>query len=146
MKNAKCKMMTKFIDRTESGLESDNMGKKNAVLEKSYDFSVHVVLFCKILIEERREYVISKQLMKSGTSIGANVEEAQRAQSKKDFISKMSISLKEAQESHYWLRLIRDTNYATADAIKPLLVEVEELIALLTSIIKSTKQNLNDES
>ena len=139
-------MMTKFIDRTESGLESDNMGKKNAVLEKSYDFSVHVVLFCKILIEERREYVISKQLMKSGTSIGANVEEAQRAQSKKDFISKMSISLKEAQESHYWLRLIRDTNYATADAIKPLLVEVEELIALLTSIIKSTKQNLNDES
>ena len=87
---------------------------------------------------EKKEYVLSKQLLKSGTSIGANVEEAQAAQSKKDFISKMSIASKEARETHYWLRLLKYGGYIAKDEI---IQDCEELIRLLTSIVKSSEGN-----
>lgn len=86
--------------------------------------------------------MISKQVLRSGTSIGTMIEEANQAESKADFIHKLSIANKEANETHYWLRLIRDTQIVTED-ILPLLTDCEELIKLLTAIIKSTKQNLS---
>lgn len=88
---------------------------------------------------QKREYVLSKQLLKSGTSIGANIEEAQQAQSRNDFISKISIALKEANETRYWLRLIVDTGFATSERITPLVTQIQELLAMLTSCIKTTK-------
>lgn len=119
------------------------MDKSNPIQEKSYVFAVHVVHFCKKLREERKEYILSKQLFKSGTSIGANVEEALHAPSKKDFASKLSIALKEAHESHYWIRLIRDGGFATQEKVIPLSVkEADEIISLLTSIIKSARKNM----
>ncbi len=100
-----------------------------------------IVFFCKKL-QEQKEFVLSKQLLKSGTSIGANIEEANQAQSKSDFISKLCISLKEGQETQFWLRLLRDTQYADSHACEILLGELKEILALLTSIIKTTKKNL----
>lgn len=116
------------------------MKKQNPIQEKSYYFALHIVLFCKnVLIEKKREYVLSKQLLKSGTSIGANVEEGIHAPSKKDFANKLSIALKEAHETKYWLSLLRDTGYASEEEIKHLLPELTEVIALLTSIIKTAR-------
>lgn len=93
-------------------------------------------------MQVKKEYVISKQLLKAGTSIGANVEEAQQAQSKKDFIAKLSISLKEANETRYWLRLISDSSKEDQKSAHLLIQEVEELIRLLTAIIKKAKTNM----
>jgi len=119
------------------------MPNDNIIKKKSYKFALNTALFCKMLIEERREYVLSKQLMKSGTSVGANVEEALHAESKQDFIHKLSIALKEAHESHFWLHIIRDSGYATKEDLGHLFKEVNEVISLITAIIKSTKHNLN---
>jgi four helix bundle protein len=87
------------------------MEKDNVVKNKSYQFSLDIIALYKYLTNEKNEYVLSKQLLRSGTSIGANVEEAIASQSKKEFIAKLNISLKEAHESHYWLRLLKDSNY-----------------------------------
>jgi len=102
------------------------------------NFSLEIIKFCRKLIN-RKEFVIGKQLLKSGTSVGANIEEAQQAQSKKDFVSKLSISLKEASETRYWLMLIRDSNLAQKNEVNLLLQKIAELIRLLVSIIKSSK-------
>lgn len=114
--------------------------KENVIKEKSYAFALAVVPFCRRL-QEQREYVLSRQLTKSGTSIGANVEEAQAAQSRADFLSKMSVALKEARESDYWLRVLRDCGeFPNFDF--HLLVELsEELIRILTSIVKTTGES-----
>ena len=117
------------------------MEKSNPIREKSYSFALQIVRFCKIMIE-KKEYILSKQLMKSGTSIGANVEEALQGQSRKDFIAKLSISLKEAHETVFWLRLIRDSEYATSEEVRPLFEKLDEIISLLTSIIKTSKESL----
>ena len=109
--------------------------------EKSYHFALGTVLFCKWMIEERKEFVLSKQLMKSGTSVGANIEEAQQAQSKNDFISKLSIALKEAYESRFWFRLIRDAKYAEIDRINPLMIELDSIISMLVRSIQTAKNN-----
>ncbi len=114
------------------------LNKINIVIDKSFDFAIKIIDLYKYLRYEKKEYVLSKQLLRSGTSIGANVEEAQAAQSKKDFISKMSISSKEARETHYWLRLLRRSNYIAKDEI---IQDCEELIRLLTSIVKSSETN-----
>jgi len=88
------------------------MGKNNSILkDKSYNFSVRVVKLCKFLQEEKREYILSKQIIRSGTSVGASIFEAEYAQSNLDFIHKFSISLKEANETLYWLSLLKDTDY-----------------------------------
>jgi four helix bundle protein len=112
--------------------------KANVVLEKSYQFALEIVALCKQL-QELKEFVISKQLLKSGTSIGANVEEAVGGHSKKDFVAKMIIALKEARESNYWLRLLRDSGLSPGDTTGALLLQSEEMIKLLTAIIKTSR-------
>ncbi len=115
-------------------------GEPNIVLEKSYDFALAIIGLYQRMVD-MREFVLSKQLLRSGTSIGANVEEAQGAQSTKDFISKLSIAFKEARESRYWLRLLNRSTLCVLD-YKPYLIQVEELIRLLSSIIKTSKARL----
>ena len=114
------------------------MPKPNVIRDKTYSFSVKIVFFCRKMIEVK-EFVLSKQLLKSGTSIGANVREAIQAQSRPDFISKLSIALKEAHETEYWLSLIQDTTPAFAKEALQLQEEVKQIISLLTAIIKTTK-------
>jgi len=116
--------------------------RDNVIKTKSYDFALRVVKLYKHLISEQKEYVLSKQLLRSGTSVGANIEEGLSGQSKKDFIAKLFISLKEAKESHYWIRLLRDSDYLDKELAESFLKDVDELISILTAIIKSTKNNL----
>jgi len=115
---------------------------KSIIVTKSYQFALKIIELYKFLSYEKKEYVLSKQILKSGTSIGANVEEAQAAISKRDFISKISIASKEARETHYWLRLLKDSNYLLSK-YNPLLDECEELKRILISIIKTSQENLN---
>ena len=111
--------------------------KENIVLDKSFAFAVRIVNMYKYLTEQKKEYVLSKQLLRCGTSIGANATEAQRAQSKPDFKSKMSIALKEAYEVDYWLRLLYATEYLEDNAYKSMRDDNEELISLLIAICKT---------
>lgn len=117
------------------------MKQNNPIRDKSYAFALSIVHFCMSLMRNKREYVLSKQLLKSGTSIGANIHEAIRAQSRNDFIAKMSIAHKETQETQYWITLIRDSGFASAEATRDLLISIEEIIKLLSAILKSTKLN-----
>ena len=105
--------------------------KNNIIKEKSFSFAVDIVSIYKIL-NERKEFVLSKQLLRSGTSIGANVREAEHAQSKADFIHKLSISLKEANETEYWLDLLYEVDYLTQSEFESLKPKVIELLKLLT--------------
>lgn len=111
--------------------------KENLVKDKSYQFALRIIELYKILVQAN-EYVMSRQLLKSGTSIGANIEESLAGQSRADFLSKMSIASKEARETHYWLRLLRDSQTVPNDKIAPLLAESESLINILSSIVKTT--------
>lgn len=113
---------------------------ENVIVTKSYSFAVSVVKFCFEMQDKKREYVISRQLLKSGTSIGANIEEAQGAISKAEFISKVQISLKEAKETKYWLRLIKDAGVYQNELSEQLLKDCIEIIIILTSILKSSKE------
>ena len=113
--------------------------KDNAIVAKSFSFALQIVDLYRLLVEQKREYVLSKQLLRSGTSIGANVNEAVDAQSTADFIHKMSISLKEARETHYWLRLLSESQYI--DSHHPQIDSCEELIRILTAIVKTSKEN-----
>ena len=115
------------------------MGKPNPLLDKSYAFAVQIVGLCRSLQEKRKEFVVSKQLLKSGTSIGANIEEATQAQSKGDFVSKLSIALKEAHESRFWLRLLRDTHLVDAATAEKFLLDLQEIIRILVASIKTAK-------
>lgn len=117
------------------------MAKPNPLRDKSYAFSIKIVHFCRKMQKEK-EYILSKQLLKSGTSIGANVAEAAHAQSKPDFISKLSIALKEGNESDFWLRLIRDTTPIFVKEAQSLLLELNEIISLLVASINTAKKNL----
>ncbi len=111
------------------------------VEKKSFDFAVRIVNLYKHLTAEKKEYVMSKQLLKSGTSIGANVSEGEQGQSKADFHSKMCIALKEANETYYWLRLLFATDYLTEKEYLSIEIDIKEIIALLTSICKTTQNN-----
>ena len=112
--------------------------KSNVVREKSFGFALSVIEVYRQCASQR-EFVLSKQLLRSGTSIGANVEEASAAQSRADFISKMSIASKEARETVYWLQLLQASQIVNFD-FQPLLNDADELVRLLTSIVKSTSQ------
>ena len=112
----------------------------NIVAAKSYAFAIRCVKLYKYLCEEKHDFVIGKQLMRSGTSIGANVKEAMRGVSKADFTAKMSIALKEASESEFWIELLRDTEYVTEQQAESILSDCHELLKLLMSIIKTSKQ------
>ena len=117
--------------------------KDNIILDKSFAFAIRVVKLYKYLCDEKKEYVLSKQLLRCGTSIGANINEAQAGQSKADFIAKMSISSKEARESKYWIDLLIKTDYLDINEIyvQSLISDIEEIIKLLTSIVKSSQGN-----
>lgn len=117
------------------------MGKENIIQRKSYVFALKVVKLHQYLCNEKNEYIISKQLLRSATSVGANIEEAIGAQSKKDFISKLSIAYKEARESHYWIRLLTDAKYIQNDANIILLRDIEEILKIIGSILKTMKKN-----
>ena len=114
--------------------------KDNIVLDKSFDFAVRIVNLYKYMTEQKKEYVLSKQILRCGTSIGANTAEAQRGQSKADFAAKMSIALKEAYESDYWLRLLYSTEYIEEKVYNSLKKDNEELIKLLMSICKKASE------
>lgn len=114
----------------------------NSVIEnKSFQFAVRIVNLYKHLTTEKKEYVLSKQLLKSGTSIGANVSEAEHGQSRADFYSKLSISLKEAHETHYWIKLLYETKFLSEKEFNSLETDIKEIIFLLTSICKTTQNN-----
>ncbi|MGM9601826.1 MAG: four helix bundle protein [Faecousia sp.] len=110
------------------------------VAEKPFDFAVRIVKLCQHLQNSKQEYVLSKQLMRSGTSVGANVSEARQGQSRADFVSKMSIALKETTETKYWLRLLQATDFLTEKEYLSINSDCVEIEKMLTSIIKSTKQ------
>ena len=113
----------------------------NIIETKSFDFAVRIVKLYKLLCEEKREFILSKQLLRSGTSIGANVAEAQKAQTKPDFNAKMNIALKEANETQYWLKLLYKTEYLTNKEFKSMETDIDEIIAILVSICKKTNNN-----
>ena len=110
----------------------------NVIETKSFEFAVRTVNLYKHLTDNKKEFVLSKQLLRSGTSIGANVTEAQKGQSKADFNVKMNIALKEANESEYWIRLLYRTEYLTKEEFNSIEKDIKEIIAILVSICKKT--------
>jgi four helix bundle protein len=114
------------------------MEKKSIIKEKSFAFAVEIVYLYQIL-SEKKEFVLSKQLLRSGTSIGANIREAEHAQSKADFIHKLSISLKEANETEYWLDLLHETKFLSEIEFQSIKAKIIEILKLLTSIINTSK-------
>ena len=117
------------------------MRGENLVKDKSFAFAIRVVRLYKILCEERKEYVLSKQVLRSGTAIGALVRESEHAQSAADFINKLSKALKEANETEYWLMLLHEADYLTEVEYDSIIKDCKELLRLLISIIKKTKEN-----
>ena len=115
----------------------------NVVKEKSFAFAVRIVILYKHLCTEKKEFVLSKQLLRSGTAIGALVREAEQAESKADFVHKMAIALKEANETEYWLELLHETQYLEPAAFSSIHHNVVELLKLLTSIINSSKREMS---
>ena len=118
---------------------------KHPTRDKSFAFAVLIVETYKVLISEKREFVLSKQLLRSGTAIGALVMEGEHGQSKRDFLSKMNIALKEANETRYWLTLLTDTDYLAQDRFQLLNGLCIELLKLLSSTVKTTKEALERE-
>lgn len=115
--------------------------KENIIRDKSFSFSVRIVKLNKYLTEKKKEYVISKQILKSGTSIGANVEEADGGISKADFSNKISIAYKEAKETHYWLRLLHASEYIDKKLFDSLMNDCNEICKILFAILKTTRIN-----
>ena len=113
---------------------------KGAIYEKSMELAIRIVKLSEYLQKEKHEYVMSKQVLRSGTSIGANIREANYGQSKKDFTSKMSIALKELSETEYWLELLNRTGYITEEQYESIQRDCSEVAKLLTSIVKTSKE------
>lgn len=118
----------------------------NVVADKSFAFAVRIVRLNRFLCEEKREYVLSKQLLRSGTSVGANVREAQHAQGKRDFASKMNIALKEANETLYWIELLHATDHIDENQKTSIWNDANELVSLLVAIVKTTKASIDHAS
>ncbi len=114
--------------------------KENIVMDKAYAFALRIIKAYKFLSLEQREFVLSKQMLRSGTAIGALVKEAEHAQSKADFINKMNIALKEANETEYWLMLLKDSEYIDSKSFTSIVEDCREIIRLLISIVKTTKE------
>ena len=119
------------------------MGKQNVLKEKTLSFALRVVKAYKYLVKEKGEFVLSKQLLRCGTSVGALVREAEYAQSTLDFINKMSIALKEANETEYWLILLKESEYIEEDVYLSIINDCQELLKLLISTINTSKNKLN---
>lgn len=116
--------------------------KNNLVAEKSIEFSIRLIKLYKILIEERKEFILSKQMLRSGTAVGALIREAEHAQSKADFLNKMNIALKEANEAEYWLLLLNKGDFITNKEYESIRNDAVEMIKLLAKIVKTTKETL----
>ena len=117
----------------------------NPVKEKSFNLAVRIAKLYKFLEKDKKEYTLSKQLLRSGTSIGAMVREAVHAESKKDFVHKMSIAQKESNETLYWLELLKETDYLTQQQFESLYKDADEVMSIITSIIRTTKKNMTRE-
>ena len=118
--------------------------KQSIIENKSFNFAVRIVKLYQYLCNEKKEYVLSKQLLRSGTSIGANVSESQRGQSKLDFYAKISIALKEANETYYWIRLLHATDYLSEKEYLSLESDINEIISILVAICNSKENNRNN--
>ena len=117
-----------------------------SILEKkSYDFAIRIVKCSEYLQTEKKEYILSKQLLRSGTAIGALIAEGKYAQSKLDFINKLYVSLKEANETKYWLRLLKDCSYLEKNRADSLLSDIDELIKMLSASTKTAKENYHEK-
>jgi len=123
-----------------------NQQNESIIVKKAYSFALEVVETYKYLVRDKKEFILSKQLLRSGTSIGANVNEAVNAVSKRDFIHKLSISLKEARETEYWINLLKDSEYLTQEKFQSLYIRNNENIKILSSIIITTKERYFKES
>ena len=115
------------------------MKNENILKDKSYAFAVRVVNLCRYLYAEKKEFVLSKQILRSGTSVGAMIREAEFAQSRADFVNKMSVSLKEASETDYWLSLLHDTDYIDEKMYQSIQPDCAEIIKMLVSTVKTAK-------
>ena len=115
---------------------------ENVIANKSYAFALRMIRLYQFLSEQTKEYVLSKQLLRSGTAIGAMVKESEHAQSKADFLNKMNVALKEANETEYWLMLLKDTQYINENEFDSINADCTEILRLLISIVKSTKTSL----
>ena len=120
--------------------------KASIIQQKSYDFASRIIKAYKFLVSEQKEYVLSKQLLRSGTSIGANMEEALAAGSTSEFIHMLNIAAKEARETSYWLRLLRDNDYLSEAAFESIQAHNTEITKILSSILLTTKANINPTS
>jgi four helix bundle protein len=116
------------------------MGKENVIKEKSYSFALRIIKAYKFLSSEQREFILSKQMLRSGTAIGALIRESEFAQSPADFIHKLSVALKEANETEYWILLLKDSEYISQESFDSIRFDCVELIKLLTSIINTSKK------
>jgi four helix bundle protein len=119
------------------------MKETNIIQSKSFQFAVRIVRLHQRLNIEKKEWVLSHQILKSGTSIGANVEESIRGQSERDFFAKLSISYKEARETHFWIRLLFETNYIDQLEAESLLADCDEIIRILSASLRTLKKKLN---
>jgi four helix bundle protein len=117
----------------------------NLILTKTYEFALRIVRLSQFFIDEKRAYQLADQVRRSGTSIGATMEEAIGGQSRRDFIAKCSIAYKEARETHYWLRLLRDTDFISEKQASSLLSNCEEILKILTTILRTTKAENPDD-
>jgi|SRR5690554_448175 len=117
--------------------------KLNPLKDKSYAFAIQIIRLSQYLVSERKEYVLSKQLLRSGTAVGALIREGEFAASKADFVNKFTVSLKEANETEFWLMLLKDTDYLDIDQFNVLHSQCKELISMLVSSIKTTKLRIN---
>jgi four helix bundle protein len=120
--------------------------RESILANKTVDFAVRIVRFYQYLCKEKKEYVLSKQILKSGTSIGANVRESRNAQSKADFINKLNVALKEADETQYWLEIMERAEIIDSKQIESLHNDLYEIISILVSSIKTVKKKLKAES
>ncbi len=114
--------------------------RKSVLKDKSYAFALRIVKLRRYLMDERKEFVLSKQILRSGTAIGALVREAEFGQSKADFTNKLSVALKEANETDYWLSLLKDSSYITLKMYDNLAPDIDELLRLLISSVKTSKK------
>ena len=118
------------------------MNRKSIVEEKSYKFALRIIKLNSYLLNEKREFILGKQILRCGTSVGANVREAGQAESKQDFIHKLNIALKETSETEYWINLLYDSNIIEKKAYDSLIKDCTEILKLLTSIVKTSRSNL----
>jgi four helix bundle protein len=118
------------------------MNSKSIVEEKSYKFALRIIKLNSYLLNEKREFILGKQILRCGTSVGANVREAGQAESKQDFIHKLNIALKETSETEYWINLLYDSNIIEKKAYDSLIKDCTEILKLLTSIVKTSRSNL----